>query len=110
MRGAVITKGSKFRDLLCQKCSQPLKVGQGAVTHTLFLEPSESSGSFVESEPPSLQGRPQSSARSFAVTRIVWHSACIQPIVAKAPLDDAVVQKLVASHREKILERMGGER
>lgn len=108
MRGTVISKGSKFRYKLCQKCSQPVRVGQGAVTHTLFLtsEPILSSQTGDDVYYRTYEGRPQDSMHARGIVRIVWHSGCLKSIVDKAPLEDQVVERMVADHRQKIVKRL----
>lgn len=108
MRGTIISRASKFQNLLCQNCTQPVKVGQAAIVHTLFLTRDRNLRTNVDATDAYwiYDARPQDSMRASGVARIVWHTDCLKPIVDKAPLEEHVVEKMVADHRQKILERL----
>lgn len=105
MKGTIITKGSKYRDLLCQGCTQKVRVGQAAVTHILYLHRPPGTPSFTD-DLQVLSGRPQVSGAASALTRIAWHTSCIKPIIDRAPVDEDLAAKLVEEHRQKIMQRL----
>jgi hypothetical protein len=93
VRGQVVTQNSKFRGLLCQTCTQPIRPGQSAMTHTLYIADEEA--------------RPQRSTKmSECVVRIAWHTKCLRRILDNAPLDQNLVERMVEEHKKKIRERM----